>query len=168
MIYQTSRLLLKYVQADDIPELYDSIFSDPSVMKHAFGGSTFSLDETETFIEQYAARESEKLGIGMLFLRESNVLIGFAGLLPYDLLGKASCELGFVLATEHWGKGYATEIGRGQIALADTLGYAEVLALVAPENDASKAVLEKLGMAYLGESSVAPRGKREIYRRETI
>jgi len=119
--------------------------------------------ETEAFIADHAAKEGENIGIAAVRLSEENSLIGFAGLLPYG----SGVELGFVLSPEHWGMGYATEIGQAQIELASNLGLEEVFALVSPENRASMAVLKKLKMQYIEEKQLAQRGKREIYRRTT-
>jgi len=108
-------------------------------------------------------KRGEKIGIGVLTLKENASVIGFAGLLPY----RTGVELGFVLSPEYWGEGYATEIGSGQIVLGRALGFSELFARVSPQNYASKAVIEKLGMQYLHTEESADRGLREIYRKET-
>jgi [ribosomal protein S5]-alanine N-acetyltransferase len=60
-------------------------------------------------------------------------------------------ELGYLLARESWGKGYATEIAR---AAADygfkKLGFREIIALTDVENTASQRVLEKIGFIERG------------------
>ncbi len=119
------------------------------------------MAETEAFIADHAAKEGENIGIAAVRLSEENSLIGFAGLLPYG----SGVELGFVLSPDHWGIGYATEIGQAQIELASDLGLHEIYALVSPENRASKAVLRKLGMHYHKTVKSKGRGERDVYSR---
>ena len=55
-------------------------------------------------------------------------------------------ELGYVIARDRWGKGYATEMLRGAIADLFRRGYEEVVAGAFEENKASVRVMEKAGM----------------------
>jgi RimJ/RimL family protein N-acetyltransferase len=57
-------------------------------------------------------------------------------------------ELGWTVAAEHWGRGYATEIGRASVEAAARLGLEPVVAYTMPDNTASRRVMEKLGMSY--------------------
>ena len=60
-------------------------------------------------------------------------------------------EIGWYLASRHWGRGYATEVTRLLIVFAcDTLGYHRLFATADPENAASRRVLEKSGLGYVG------------------
>jgi RimJ/RimL family protein N-acetyltransferase len=61
-------------------------------------------------------------------------------------------ELGYTLARDVWGRGYATELGRALIEYAFTeLRVPRVVAQVEPANTASRHVLAKLGMVERGE-----------------
>lgn len=56
-------------------------------------------------------------------------------------------EIGWRLAAEHWGRGYASEGGRAALAHAfDALGLDEVFAFTVPPNLASQAVMRRIGM----------------------
>lgn len=59
-------------------------------------------------------------------------------------------ELGYWIARQHWGQGYATEAGRAVLEIAATLGYARVMAMHFLDNPASGRVLEKLGFTPTG------------------
>jgi RimJ/RimL family protein N-acetyltransferase len=60
--------------------------------------------------------------------------------------GFPEIEAGWVIAPEHWGKGYATEAGREALRRAfATLGVDHVISLIGPDNVASRRVAEKLG-----------------------
>jgi RimJ/RimL family protein N-acetyltransferase len=76
-----------------------------------------------------------------------------------DAIGSISLEkrgvdrlaLGFVLAPEVWGKGFATEAAQAMIEAGFALTLAvEILASVQVEDAASRSVLEKCGFAHLG------------------
>lgn len=59
--------------------------------------------------------------------------------------------LGFAIARQHWGQGYATEAARAILVLVFTeLGLDRVEATCRPDNTGSRRVLEKLGMQQEG------------------
>lgn len=77
-------------------------------------------------------------------------LIGCIGVDPVE--GEADAvELGYWIARQHWGQGYATEAGRAVLEIARTLGHCRVVAGHFLDNPASGRVLEKLGFAATGE-----------------
>jgi RimJ/RimL family protein N-acetyltransferase len=56
-------------------------------------------------------------------------------------------EVGWRLAFEHWGHGYATEAGRLALGYAfGTLALSEVVSFTSVINLRSRAVMERLGM----------------------
>jgi RimJ/RimL family protein N-acetyltransferase len=58
-------------------------------------------------------------------------------------------KLGYRLAFEHWGRGYATEGARAAIAFGfATLGPAEIVAMTAVGNERSRRVMERVGMRH--------------------
>jgi len=60
--------------------------------------------------------------------------------------GWPDVEVGWVLAADHWGKGYAPEAGAEALRQAfATLGLDHVISLILPGNTASIRVAEKLG-----------------------
>lgn len=75
---------------------------------------------------------------------------GFVGLnpVPEDLPFTPAMEVGWRLAAEHWGRGYATEGARVALDFAfDRLELAEVVSFTVPGNRRSIAVMERLGLA---------------------
>jgi RimJ/RimL family protein N-acetyltransferase len=60
-------------------------------------------------------------------------------------------ELGYWIARDHWGRGYATEAGRGALEVARALGHRRVSAGHYVDNPASGRVLRKLGFRETGE-----------------
>jgi ribosomal-protein-alanine N-acetyltransferase len=75
--------------------------------------------------------------------------IGFTGLsTPRFSAAFTPCvEVGWRLALEHWGKGYATEAARLALAYGfETAGLDEIVSFTTVANLRSRAVMERLGM----------------------
>lgn len=75
--------------------------------------------------------------------------IGFAGLaVPRFTAAFTPCvEIGWRLAVDHWGKGYATEAARLALAYGfETAGLDEIVSFTTAANARSRAVMERLGM----------------------
>jgi len=73
--------------------------------------------------------------------------------MPHPFLAHANwVEIGWALRREFWGHGYASEIGRAGLAFAfDVLGVQAVVSCTVRHNVRSRAVMERIGMRYVGE-----------------
>jgi RimJ/RimL family protein N-acetyltransferase len=67
--------------------------------------------------------------------------------------GPDEVEIGWHLHPDAWGQGYATEAARAVLQDAFGRGLAQVLAVTAPDNLASRAVCRRLGMTALGRTT---------------
>lgn len=75
-------------------------------------------------------------------------IVGFVRL---ELSGVRAAKLGFAIATEHWGKGYAPEAAALMMAFGfDELGLHRISAAVGPENERSLRLVEQLGFVREG------------------
>ena len=86
---------------------------------------------------------------------ESGRLIGRIGLLRHHdwPLEPSPVEVGWVLDERYWGRGLATEGGRASIELwREHLPDARLISITAPDNKRSRAVMERLGLTYRGET----------------
>lgn len=159
---ETVRLLLRQPRLDDAPALLEA-FADPEAMRYIGDGSTADLAGAEEAVERWLARW-EAWGIGMFVLErtEDARVLGRAGFLRWDPetweIGGSETELGWGLAREHWGHGYATEAA---LALRDwgfdERGLDRLISLIQHGNVRSFRVAEKLGERY--ERDVQVRGK---------
>jgi ribosomal-protein-alanine N-acetyltransferase len=81
---------------------------------------------------------------------------GFSGpvFLGDTLIGSLVCangEFGYMFAQDHWGQGYATEIGRAAVSRAfEVLSWDRITARTSQENAGSARVLVKLGFSRIG------------------
>src|SRR5690348_10057993 len=114
-IISTPRLILRATLDSDVEALHSRIFSDPDVVRFVFAGKAFSVAESAKFIHERFNFTGSDIGLSSLEVRGSGELVGFSGLIPCRALGTDELELGFVLAKDAWGRGYATEIGLAQI-----------------------------------------------------
>jgi RimJ/RimL family protein N-acetyltransferase len=58
-------------------------------------------------------------------------------------------EIGWRLAAEHWGRGYATEGARVALEYGfQTLGLGEIVSFTVPGNLRSRRVMERIGMVH--------------------
>jgi len=147
---ETARLRLRPFGAADRDAIH-AIYSDPEVMRYVGHGAHRTTAETARALRGYAdALRTRGYGFVAVVELSSGVLIGDGGLHP--LAGRGpDVELGYTLARDAWGRGYATEIGSALVAHAfEALGVPRVMAQVEPENAASRRVLEKLGMTERG------------------
>ena len=146
----TERLRLEPVdgtRADDLWRLHQ----DPGVATWYAGA--WSRDEAKAQAAQMAASwAAHGIGKWLAYDRRSGKLVGRGGPSRLTLAGKERVELGWAVRQELWGRGYATEIGAAGLRFVDeVLGVAEVVAFTEVHNARSRAVMERLGMSYVGE-----------------
>ena len=81
----------------------------------------------------------------------SGAFAGFIGLSrpPFEAHFTPCVEIGWRLALEHWGRGYATEGARAALQLGfEELGLEEILSYTVPGNLRSRRVMERIGMVH--------------------
>jgi ribosomal-protein-alanine N-acetyltransferase len=74
------------------------------------------------------------------------------GLIRLATSGVQAAKLGYMIAADHWGHGYATDAARTVLRFAfGPLALHRVTAAIGPENTASIAVVKNLGFGYEGQ-----------------
>ena len=104
-----------------------------------------SIGETEAFIRDAEAEWAKERPSRYEFA----ILLGEVQLggVTLFMLEDGSAELGWILDRRHLGRGYATEAARAVMGWArDDLGIRRFIAQCDAENDASRRVMERLGM----------------------
>jgi ribosomal-protein-alanine N-acetyltransferase len=65
--------------------------------------------------------------------------------------GVQAAKLGYAIAADHWGRGYATDAARAMVTFGfHELGLHRITAAIGPENAASMAVVKRLGFTREG------------------
>lgn len=146
---RTPRLLLRGWQEAD-REPFAAINADPEVMEYL--PSTLTREESDAFVDRaQALLEAEDHGLWALEVRATGQLIGCTGLAhPSFQAAFTPCtEVGWRLARDAWGHGYATEAAHAALRVGfGTLGLAEVVSFAAVGNARSRAVMARLGMSH--------------------
>ena len=145
---ETARLRLRsWRDADKAP--FAAICADPKVMTTL--GPVMSRDESDALLGRVDAIETAHGHTFWALERKADAaLIGWCGVVrgnagPVD--GKA--EVGWRLAHEAWGHGYATEAARASLAwLFANLPDDTAWAITHTGNQRSREVMERLGMGY--------------------
>ena len=149
MILKTENLTLRPWEESDARCLYH-FAKNPKIGPIAGWPPHESVENSLEIIRTvFAKRETYAIVL-------DDIPIGCVGLLfhpdTYHWWGEGACELGYWVAEEHWGKGYATEASRALIKRAfDELEVENIYASYRYENKQSGRVLEKLGFRYLAE-----------------
>lgn len=90
-------------------------------------------------------------GLWAAELKATKGFIGFIGLsvLGYPLPFSPCVEVGWRLAFDYWGNGYAQEGARAALAFGfDKLGLEEIVSFTSESNLRSRHVMERIGMTY--------------------
>jgi RimJ/RimL family protein N-acetyltransferase len=117
-----------------------------------FFPATLSRAETEAMIQAFEETfRREGFGLWAAELKETKNFMGFIGLnVPaYPLPFSPCVEIGWRLAFDNWGKGYAQEGARAALTFGfDTMGIKEIVSFTARNNLRSRRVMEGIGMSY--------------------
>lgn len=152
-IVVTERLVLRpFIESDF--EAYKEMLQDEAVFQW-LGDRKQRTDEQVRRMMRFFNGKSEQDGHGVyaVALKENNKLIGHAGTSYFKDLDRT--EYLYAFSTEHWGKGYATEIGRAYIPHYLALTADQALVAIAYQGNAKSAhVLEKLGFEKAGVKEV--------------
>ncbi|HEX7879773.1 MAG TPA: GNAT family N-acetyltransferase [Candidatus Eisenbacteria bacterium] len=141
----TERLVIRRLLPGDVDELF-AVYGDPESMRWVGDGQPLDRAACEQWVG-VTERNVTTRGYGMSVMvdRASGEVVGFVGLVHPG--GQELPELKYALKRDQWGKGLATEAARAMLAWgADRFGLTTIIATIAPENDASRRILEKLGM----------------------
>jgi len=148
-VLATDRLVLRgWTDADKAP--FAAMNADPRVME--LFPSVLSADESDALIARtMEAFRDVGFGLWAVERRADRALLGFVGLAaPACVAAFTPCvEIGWRLAFDAWGRGYATEAGRAVLEFAfERLRLNEVVSFTTVANDRSRAVMERLGMSH--------------------
>lgn len=141
---ETDRLTLRMWREETDFEAYAKMTADPEVMRF-LGGQTFNRMEAWRNMAFHVGHW-ELRGYGHWAVEEK-ATGEFAGRIGFmNPVGWPAFEIGWTLAREFWGRGYATEGAHRALAYAfDELDKEHVISLIDPRNKNSIKVAERLG-----------------------
>jgi [ribosomal protein S5]-alanine N-acetyltransferase len=147
-VIETQRTYLRQWEREDL-DAYYKIISDPLVLKYLpINYITYDQvrDKIEARLEQH--REHGFCMWAVIF-KENNELIGHSGL--QYITGTQDIEVGYAFSPKYWGMGLATETAKAALEYGfNELKIKTIVGLAVPENKASRGVLEKIGLKFVG------------------
>ncbi|MCY7338452.1 MAG: GNAT family N-acetyltransferase [Sphingomonas bacterium] len=140
---RTERLLLRRARHEDATAMH-AIMSDPTVMRYWSSLSHTSLAETERWMASMVALDPAA---------SDDFIVTYQGRLIGKLGTYALPEIGYLIARDQWGQGFASEALGAFIARRRTLGSTELTADVDPRNTASLRLIERHGFIETGRAT---------------
>jgi RimJ/RimL family protein N-acetyltransferase len=149
--------LRELVSEDD--EFILQLLNEPGFLRFIGDKGVRTLEDARGYIQQGPIDSYRRHGFGLYLtaLRDFGIPIGICGLVKRD--GLADVDIGFAFLSAHWSKGYAAESAAAVLADGrQRLGIKRIVAITAPDNHASMAVLVKIGMRLEGRIQLAQDG----------
>lgn len=150
---ETERLILRMYRLDDFKD-HLRLCADPDIMKFLTGGKPMSRLEAWRHMA-YLVGHWELLGYGYYAVEEkaSGRFVGRIGLTNPE--GLPGIELGWIIAPEFQGQGFATEGARALLAHAfNEMEWDHVISAIHPDNKPSIRVAERLGEKLEGKTEI--------------
>ena len=144
---ETQRLRLRQLTEGDVESLH-AIYGDAETMRYigSAGRPTPDVDATRRTLEVLLDHGRQHgFTLWAIDERDGDPLVGVAGLLLVEGRGP-EVEAAYLVRRDRWGRGYASEVLRAVLGIAESLGLERIIALAYPGNDASRRVMEKAGM----------------------
>lgn len=158
IICETERLIIREWQTIDRPKFYE-MSADKDVMK--FFPNTLTKKECDKMIERIKSLQAKN---GCCFwsceLKKNRTFIGLVGLnkIESDLPFAPCVEIGWRLAREYWGKGYATEGAKGCLEYGfQSLNLKEIVSFAVKTNINSIKVMTNIGMVDTARNFLHPK-----------
>lgn len=144
---KTARLLMRrWAPSDAAP--FAALNADPSVMEHF--DRPLTRDESDRFIARIEKTFEERgFGLWAVEVAAGPPFIGFVGLWPaeFEAHFTPAIEVGWRLAREAWGHGYATEAAKAAVGFGfDELELDEIVSMTTHANVRSQRVMQRIGM----------------------
>jgi ribosomal-protein-alanine N-acetyltransferase len=144
---ETSRLILRQWRDADL-DTWAEMNADPRVME--FFTEPLDRARSDEVASKMRARiERDGYGLWAVEIKETGAFAGLIGLneMAADIPVAPKREVGWRLAFDAWGYGYATEGAEAALQFAfGKLGWPEVVAVTAAINERSQRVMRRLGM----------------------
>jgi RimJ/RimL family protein N-acetyltransferase len=146
---ETERLILReFLDGDREP--FAEMNADSRVMEHF--PAMLSREESDALVNRIGESWlKDGIGLWALERQADGAFLGFTGITSPRFAADftPAFEVGWRLAVEAWGHGFATEAAREALRFGfEDRGLAEILSWTVPANVRSRAVMERLGMTH--------------------
>jgi RimJ/RimL family protein N-acetyltransferase len=161
-VLHTERLRLRRMHTGDAAFMLE-LLNQPSFIRNIGDRGARDLDGARRYITDRVRAAYQRHGFGMYVVEQKTTgePLGMAGLVRRDSL--PDVDIGYALLERHWGRGFAIEAAAAVLRHArEDIGLTRLLAITAPDNEASQALLRKLGMREHGHLQL-PEGESALF-----
>ncbi len=147
-VIQSQRLALRELCILD-DEFILRLLNEEGFLRYIGDKGVRTLSDAREYILQGPVESYRRHGFGLYLtsLRDGGEPIGICGLVKRN--GLEDVDVGFAFLSGYWSKGYASESAAAVLAYArERLKLTRIVAITAPDNHGSIAVLEKIGLKF--------------------
>jgi ribosomal-protein-alanine N-acetyltransferase len=150
LILETERLFLREMRLSDAEALFE-MDSNPNVHQYLWNKPLTEISEVHSYIEFVRGQYLQnKIGRFVVVLKETNQLIGWAGLkYNTEVINNEVnfYDIGYRLNEKFWRKGFASEASYAWLDYGFNLMKIKIVNAAAhTDNKASNRILQKIGM----------------------
>ncbi len=157
--FQTQRLSARRPTPEDAPTVHAHFQDKDIAWNLARAPWPYALEDAQNWIVAAADAASEGREFAFVLHHKAHGLIGSAGMVH---IKDDIWEIGYWIAKPYWGQGYVTEAARGLMDWAkDTHGVTRFISGHIEDNEASGAVLRKLGFQAVGTHKMHVRARNQ-------
>ena len=147
-VIRTARLQLREMELQD-DEFILQLLNEAAFLRFIGDKGVRTLSDARDYIWKGPMDSYRRFGFGLYLasLRDGGLPIGICGLVKRDNL--ADVDVGFAFLSRYWSQGYATESAAAVLTHGkERLQLPRIVAITAPDNHGSIAVLEKIGLQF--------------------
>jgi len=147
-VIECKRLSLSEIGLDDAPFILE-LLNEAGFLRFIGDKGVRTLADAREYILQGPIDSYRKFGFGLYLatLREGGAPVGICGLVKRDTL--VDVDVGFAVRAQYWSQGFASESAAAVLRYGrEKVGLKRIVAITAPDNQGSIAVLEKIGLRF--------------------
>jgi len=147
-VLESERLVLREFDLDDA-EFILELLNESAFVRFIGDKGVRTRADAREYLQKGPLDSYRRFGFGLYLasLRVDGTPVGMCGLVKRE--GLADADVGFALLSRYCSRGYAVEAAAAVLDYARrTLNLGRIVAIAKPENQASIAVLEKIGLKF--------------------
>jgi RimJ/RimL family protein N-acetyltransferase len=147
-VLESERLVLREFHLDDAGFILQ-LLNEVAFLRFIGDKGVRTLADARDYLLKGPMESYHRFGFGLFLtsLREDGAPIGMCGLVKRE--GLADVDVGFALRSRYWSRGYAVEAAAAVLDYGKrTLNLGRIVAIANPDNHASIAVLERIGLKF--------------------
>ncbi|ENM5787285.1 GNAT family N-acetyltransferase [Vibrio metoecus] len=150
LVTETRRLVIRHFEHGDT-QFIIRLLNEESFIRYIADKNVHTTEDALNYLTNgpIASYHANGFGLNMVELKACGTPIGMCGVIKRPELQQP--DLGYAFLPEHWRKGYAEEAAIAVLHHAfQHFYFQQLLAITLPNNQASNALLKKIGFTLLG------------------